>query len=84
MYHFDAEATEHLHHKGNATLQSQVSSLSAATTQTYRTVGLPVAQRHVLRKVEPENINFVPGKKFLDFYLLGQGAGTMFQLKVVS
>ncbi|XP_050008636.1 nebulette isoform X4 [Alexandromys fortis] len=24
MYHFDAEATEHLHHKGNATLQSQV------------------------------------------------------------
>lgn len=31
MYHFDAEATEHLHHKGNATLQSQVSPLSAAT-----------------------------------------------------
>nr|XP_042134002.1 nebulette isoform X4 [Peromyscus maniculatus bairdii] len=24
LYHFDAEATEHLHHKGNATLQSQV------------------------------------------------------------
>ncbi|XP_045390460.1 nebulette isoform X4 [Lemur catta] len=24
MYHFDAEAAEHLHHKGNATLQSQV------------------------------------------------------------
>ncbi|KAK7823826.1 hypothetical protein U0070_020497, partial [Myodes glareolus] len=23
MYHFDAEATEHLHHKGNASLQSQ-------------------------------------------------------------
>ena len=34
MYHFDAEATEHLHHKGNASLQSQVGSLSAATTQT--------------------------------------------------
>ncbi|KAM7158433.1 nebulette isoform 2-T2 [Molossus nigricans] len=24
MYHFDADAAEHLHHKGNATLQSQV------------------------------------------------------------
>jgi len=24
MYHFDADAPEHLHHKGNATLQSQV------------------------------------------------------------
>uniref|UniRef100_H0X9Q1 Nebulette n=1 Tax=Otolemur garnettii TaxID=30611 RepID=H0X9Q1_OTOGA len=24
MYHFDADAVEHLHHKGNATLQSQV------------------------------------------------------------
>lgn len=24
MYHFDADAAEHLHHKGNAKLQSQV------------------------------------------------------------
>lgn len=74
MYHFDAEATEHLHHKGNATLQSQVSSLSAATTQTYRTVGLPVAQRRVLRKVEPENINFASGKKILRLLSFGSGS----------
>ncbi|EPY72890.1 nebulette [Camelus ferus] len=31
MYHFDADAAEHLHHKGNATLQSQVHALPART-----------------------------------------------------
>ena len=31
MYHFDADAAEHLHHKGNATLQSQVRNFPAWT-----------------------------------------------------
>lgn len=31
MYHFEADAAEHLHHKDNARLQSQVRALSAWT-----------------------------------------------------
>lgn len=73
MYHFDAEATEHLHHKGNATLQSQVSP-RVLLPQTSTTMGLPAAQCHALGRVEPENINFASGKKFLIFLSFGSGS----------
>jgi hypothetical protein len=58
LYHFDAEAPEHLHHKGNATLQSQVRFLSSAHP-------IPTAQCCVLRRMEPKNINVSEKKYYL-------------------
>lgn len=72
MYHFDADAAEHLHHKDNAKLQSQVRAGPAWTRSG------AAAER---RMRPPENANGAAQKLKLCFfwiYWVGE-AWTVFQ-----
>ena len=85
MYHFDADAVEHLHHKGNAILQSQVRTCrylpSLPGTRNHpearRSLPCVLTEKVQLQKrINPENINitFENLKHYLLCMYWGQGS----------
>lgn len=85
MYHFDADAAEHLHHKGNATLQSQVCAPPPHPSRPF-THSLPhTSPKKGEQSLPPEEVS-IASEKISDAALCDWGgrAGTMFPCKSIS